>query len=91
MSDAEHKHTAESGGSTMDRDTEVTLHPRKFGQVDRVTTGGSIEDLVRQFQSLPEAKKSEYSIMVGSMEYGPHEIEDLARELQGGKDSTDSE
>jgi len=37
--------------------------------------------LARQFQSLPEGKKSEYGIMVGSMEYGPQEIEGLAREL----------
>jgi hypothetical protein len=65
----------------MDRDTQATLHPRKFGQVDRMTTSGTIGDLIGQFKSLPESKKDEYSIMVGAMEYGPQEIEGLAREL----------
>ena len=65
----------------MDRDTQATLHCRPFGQVDRMTTAGTIGDLVRQFKSLPDSKKSEYSIMVGSMEYGPQEIESLARDL----------
>jgi hypothetical protein len=65
----------------MDRDIEATLHRRKFGQVDRMTTAGTLGDLVRQFKSLPDSMKSEYSIMVGGMEYGPQEIEGLADEL----------
>lgn len=65
----------------MDKDTQATLHRRMLGQDDRMTTGGAIGDLIRQFKSLPESKKDEYSIMVGGMEYGPHEIEGLAREL----------
>jgi hypothetical protein len=46
-----------------------------------MTTGGAIGDLIRQFKSLPDSKKGEYSIMVGGMEYSPQEIEGLAREL----------
>jgi hypothetical protein len=46
-----------------------------------VTTAGTIGELVRQFKALPDSKKGEYSIMVGSMEYGPQEIENLSREL----------
>jgi hypothetical protein len=46
-----------------------------------MTTSGTIGDLIRQVNSLPESKKGEYSIMVGRMEYGPQEIEGLAREL----------
>lgn len=65
----------------MNRDTQATLHRRQFGQDDRMTTGGAIGDLIRQFKSLPESKKGEYSIMVGAMVYSPQEIEGLAREL----------
>jgi hypothetical protein len=65
----------------MDRDTQATLHRRKFGEDDRMTTSGTIGDLIRQFKLLPETKKSEYSLVVGAMEYGPQEIEGLARKL----------
>jgi hypothetical protein len=65
----------------MDRDTQATLHRRKAGNVDRVTTAGPLGDLVRQFKSLPESIKPEYSIMVDGIEYGPQEIKGLAAEL----------
>lgn len=65
----------------MDREAQATLHRRRFGQDDRMTTSGAVGDLVRQFKLLPESQKSEYSIMIGSMEYGPQEIEALARYL----------
>jgi hypothetical protein len=65
----------------MDRDTQATQHRREFGQDDRMTTSRAIGDLIRQFSSLPDSKKSKYSIMVGAMKYGPQEIEGLAREL----------
>lgn len=45
-----------------------------------MTTNGRAEDLIRQFKALPKSK-NEYSIMDGSMEYGPHEIDNLARQL----------
>jgi hypothetical protein len=67
----------------MDRDTQATLHHRKFGQTDRVTTSGTIGDLVRQFKALPDSKKGEYTVMVGAMEYGPQEIEGMARAWDG--------
>jgi hypothetical protein len=47
-----------------------------------MTTGGRVEDLIRQFQGLPESKKGEYSIMVGGMEYGPQEIANFVRDLE---------
>jgi hypothetical protein len=65
----------------MDKDTEATLHRRKFGQEDRVTTHGRLEDLVRQFKTLSSGQKAERTMMVGDMEYGPQEINDLARRL----------
>ena len=65
----------------MDRNTEATLHRRKLGRVDRVTANGRIEDLIRQVKARPSGEKDEYSIMVGGMEYGPAEIDELAREL----------
>jgi hypothetical protein len=65
----------------MNKDTEVSLHRRKFGQDDRMTASGRFEDVFRQFKSLPESKKIEYSIMAGGMEYASHEIENLARDM----------
>jgi hypothetical protein len=65
----------------MDKDRQVTLHRRKAGQDDRMTTGGRAEDIIRQFKALPKSKRDEYSIVDGSMEYGPHEIDNLARQL----------
>jgi hypothetical protein len=65
----------------MDRGTQATLHRRKFGHDDRMTTSGTLGDLIQQYGALPNSKRSEYSIMVGAMEYGSQEIEGLAREL----------
>jgi hypothetical protein len=65
----------------MDRDTQVTLHRRKLGQLDRVTTRGRAEDMIRQFKARPSGEKTEYSLMDGEMEYSPHEIEELADRL----------
>jgi hypothetical protein len=66
----------------LDKNTQATLHRRKFGQADRMTTSGRMEDLVRQFKSVSPSKREEYSIMVGGTEYGPHEIDGLAKKLQ---------
>jgi hypothetical protein len=65
----------------MDKDTQVTLHRRRTAQDDRMTTSGRAEDIIRQFKALPKSKRDEYSIMDSSMEYGPHEIDGLARQL----------
>jgi hypothetical protein len=65
----------------MDRNTEAALHRRKLGRVDRVTANGRIEDLIRQVKARPSGERGEYSITVGGMEYGPPEIDELAREL----------
>jgi hypothetical protein len=65
----------------MDRDTQVTLHRRKFGQLDRVTASGRAEDMIREFKARSSGEKAEYSLMHGGMEYGPQEIEELAEKL----------
>jgi hypothetical protein len=46
-----------------------------------MTTRRTLGDLIRQFKSLPESTKPEYTIMVGAMEYSPQEIERLAKDL----------
>jgi hypothetical protein len=51
-----------------------------------MTTAGRAEDIIRQFKTLPKSKRDEYSIMDGSMKYGPHEIDNLARQLGLDKD-----
>ena len=48
---------------------------------DKMTTNGKLVDLVRQFMILPRDTRREYSISVGTSEYGVPEIEDLAREF----------
>jgi hypothetical protein len=66
----------------MDWNTEGTLHRRKPGEPeDRVTTMGRMEDLVRQYEALPEMVKDQYFIMDGGMRYDRHDIAGMAREL----------
>jgi hypothetical protein len=65
----------------MDRDTKATLHRRNVREADKMITEGRIEDLVRAFKILPKETQREYSIQVGSTEYGPHEVDNLAREF----------
>jgi hypothetical protein len=60
----------------MDKDTQATLHHRRIGRVDKMTTGGRLEDMVRRF-----SKQSEYFIMIDGTSYGPEKLEYLAREL----------
>jgi hypothetical protein len=45
-------------------------------------TKGGIEDLVRAFKILPKETQREYSIQVGVTEYGPREVDNLAREFE---------
>jgi hypothetical protein len=65
----------------VDKDTQATLHHRKFSQADKMIASGRLEDMVRQFRAFATSMRQEYFIMVGEMEYGPHEIEDLAKKL----------
>jgi hypothetical protein len=43
--------------------------------------GGSLVELVRQFQSLSRTQQEEYFIMIGPDVYGPQRISELAGEL----------
>lgn len=65
----------------MDKDTQATLHHRRIGRVDKMTTGGRLEDMVRRFRSLAQSKRSEYFIMINGANYGSEELENLAKEL----------
>jgi len=65
----------------MDRDTKATLHRRNVPEADKMTTNGRLEDLVRAFKILPKATQREYSIQVGGIDYGPHEVDKFAREF----------
>jgi hypothetical protein len=65
----------------MDKDTQATFHHRRIGRVDKMTTGGRLEDMVRRFRSLTQSKRSEYFIMIGGTSYGPEKLENLARGL----------
>jgi hypothetical protein len=53
----------------MDKDTQATLHHRRIGRVDKMTTGGRLEDMVRRFRSLAQSKRSEYFIMIDGANY----------------------
>jgi hypothetical protein len=65
----------------MDKDTQATFHHTRIGRVDKMTTGGRLEDMVRRFRSLTQSKRSEYFIMISGTSYGPEKLENLAREL----------
>jgi hypothetical protein len=65
----------------MDKDTQATLHHRRIGRVDKMTTGGRLEDMVRRFRSLAQSKRSEYFIMIDGANYESEELENLAKEL----------
>jgi hypothetical protein len=65
----------------MDRDTRATLYRRNVPEADKMITKGGIEDLVRAFKILPKETQREYSIQVGVTEYGPREVDNLAREF----------
>ena len=65
----------------MDRETPATLHRRRVGRADKMVKGGSLAELVRQFQSLSQTQQEEYFIMIGPDVYGPQRIWKLAGEL----------
>jgi hypothetical protein len=66
----------------VDRNAEGTLRRNNVRtESDKMTTNGKLVDLVRQFMILPRDTRREYSISVGTSEYGVREIEDLAREF----------
>ena len=49
----------------MDRETPATLHRSRVGRADKMIKGGSLVELVRQFQSLSPTQQAEYFIMIG--------------------------
>jgi len=65
----------------MDRETLATLHRRRVGRADKMIKGGSLVELVRQFQSLSRTQQEEYFIMIGPAVCGPQRILELAGEL----------
>ncbi len=65
----------------MDRETPATLHRSRVGRADKMIKGGSLVELVRQFQSLSRTQQEEYFIMIGPDVYGPQRISELAGEL----------
>jgi hypothetical protein len=65
----------------MDRDTKATLYRRNVPEAAKITTEGRLEDLVRAFKILPKDTQREYTIQVGNKEYGPRDVDSLAREF----------
>jgi hypothetical protein len=65
----------------MDKDTQATLLHRRVGRVDKMTTSGRLEDVVRRFRSLAQSKRPEYFVMIGETSYGPEKLENLASEF----------
>jgi hypothetical protein len=65
----------------MDRDIRGTFYRRNVPESDSMKTEGRLEDLVRMFKVLPSTTQLEYRIVVDGVEYGPHEIENFAREF----------
>lgn len=65
----------------MDRETPATLHRSRVGRADKMIKGGSLVELVRQFQSLSPTQQAEYFIMIGPAVCGPKRILELAGEL----------
>lgn len=69
----------------MDRNTIVTFHRRRPAQdEDRVITQGPVYDVIRQFKNIRATDRPQYSMMDGGMHYNYLEIENIAREFDGG-------
>lgn len=65
----------------MDRETPATIHRSRVGRADKLIKGGSLGELVRQFQLLSRTQQEEYFIMIGPDVCGPQRILELAGEL----------
>ena len=65
----------------MDGETPATLHRSRVGRADKMIKGGSLVELVRQFQAFSRTHQEEYFIMIGPEVCGPQRILELAGEL----------